>query len=212
MKQGLFIAVDGGEGSYKSGVISAINDEMRKLGVETILTREPGGTPIAEKLRAMLLQCSEEKINENTELLMMYAARSQHVECVIKPALQEKKCVISDRFSSSTIAYQCFGRGISREKVNDIERIVLNGFCPDLTIIMDLDPAIGLARARNRAVLDRIEQENMDFFKRVREGYLHQTREFPERFSVVDASGTFENARNQVLERLSTFLESKGYK
>ena len=202
IQKGVFIAIDGGEGSYKTGAISVINDFISSKGIKAVLTREPGGTPFAEKVRSLLLAIHDEKINENTELLMMYAARSQHVENLIKPSLVDGYCVITDRFSSSTIAYQCFGRGISRTKIDDIERIVLNGFCPDITIIMDVDPEIGLKRARARGALDRIELENMDFFKRVRQGYLAQANDNPDRFFVVDASGDFDNAKKQILDIL----------
>jgi dTMP kinase len=203
IEKGVFIAIDGGEGSYKTGAISVINDFIISKGIKTVLTREPGGTPFAEKVRSLLLAIHDEKINENTELLMMYAARSQHVENLIKPSLADGNCVITDRFSSSTIAYQCFGRGISRAKIDDIERIVLNGFCPDITIIMDVDPEIGLKRARARGALDRIELENLDFFKRVRQGYLAQANDNPERFFVVDASGDFDSAKRQILDILT---------
>lgn len=206
-KKGLFIAIDGGEGSYKSGAISIINEFLTKRGIETLLTREPGGTPLAEEIRNILLQVREERVHENAELLLMYASRAQHVEMKIKPALLDGLCVVTDRFSSCTIAYQCFGRGISREKVEAIEKIVLDGFYPDLTIIMDVDPEIGMARASKRGCLDRIEREAMSFFHRAREGYLWQAKEYPHRFEVVDASGSFEDAQIQIETILSNFLD-----
>ena len=184
------ISLEGGEGAGKSSAITAIRDLLQARGHEVVLTREPGGTPFAERIRELLLNPQHETLAAETELLLMFASRAQHVREVIRPALQRDAFVVSDRFTDSSYAYQADGRGLDRGLVEELERKVV-GIKPGLTLLLDLDVRVGRARANSRDLWpDRIESEQDDFFERVREGFRKRAMDEPERFRVIDASQT----------------------
>lgn len=182
------ITLEGGEGAGKTSAISAIRELLQSRGHEVVLTREPGGTPLAERIRELLLNPHEEALAPETELLLMFASRAQHVREVIRPALQRGAFVVSDRFTDSSYAYQADGRGLDRALVEELERKVV-GLKPGLTLLLDLDVREGRARTSGRDLWpDRIESEQDDFFERVREGFRKRALAEPERFRVIDAS------------------------
>lgn len=187
MMRGRFISIEGGEGAGKSTVIAAIRDVLAERGVEVVATREPGGTPAGEAIRALLLDPARTLFAE-TELLLMFAARAQLVRELIEPALQRGAAVVSDRFTDASFAYQGGGRGIEMGRIAELERWAA-GLKPDLTFLLDVGVGQGLARARSRGgEPDRIEREREDFFERVRATYLARAAAEPQRFRVIDAS------------------------
>lgn len=187
MKKGLFITLEGTEGSGKSTQITVIKAHMEAKGHKVVCLREPGGTPIAEEIRTLLkTPRKDDNMCDKTELLLMYAARAQLVETVIKPLLSAGTDVICDRHDLSTVAYQGGGRGMNMDDINAIRKVVLGNFRPDLTIIIDVDPKIGMQRARNRGELDRFELSQIDFFERVRNTYLEYAKTHQDFVSVVD--------------------------
>ncbi len=187
MKKGLFITLEGTEGSGKSTQIAVIKAHMEAKGHKVVCLREPGGTPIAEEIRTLLkTPRKDDNMCDKTELLLMYASRAQLVETVIKPLLSAGTDVICDRHDLSTVAYQGGGRGMNMDDINAIRKVVLGNFRPDLTIIIDVDPKIGMQRARNRGELDRFELSQIDFFERVRNTYLEYAKTHQDFVSVVD--------------------------
>ena len=182
-----FITLEGGEGAGKSTVLSALREVLRETGREVVSTREPGGTPLSEQIRGLLLDPHHETPTIDTELLLMFAARAQHVRETILPALERDAWVISDRFTDASYAYQGAARGGDPEFIAELERRVV-GIAPALTLLLDVPVAVGLQRARGRGAADRIEGERDDFFERVREGYLARAAAEPARFRVVDAT------------------------
>ena len=182
-----FITLEGGEGAGKSTVLAALREVLHETGSEVVSTREPGGTPLAEQIRGLLLDTHHETPTIDTELLLMFAARAQHVRETILPALERGAWVISDRFTDASYAYQGAARGGDRLFIAELERRVV-GIAPALTLLLDVPVAIGLQRARGRGATDRIEGEHDDFFERVREGYLARADADPRRFRVVDAT------------------------
>ena len=187
MKKGLFITLEGTEGSGKSTQITVIKAHMEAKGHKVVCLREPGGTPIAEEIRTLLkTPRKDDYMCDKTELLLMYAARAQLVETVIKPLLTAGTDVICDRHDLSTVAYQGGGRGMNMDDINAIRKVVLGDFRPDLTIVIDVDPKIGMQRARNRGELDRFELSQIDFFERVRKTYLEYAKTHQDFVSVVD--------------------------
>ena len=187
MKKGLFITLEGIDGSGKSTQIAVIKAHMEAKGHKVVCLREPGGTPIAEEIRTLLkTPRKDDNMCDKTELLLMYAARAQLVETVIKPLLSAGTDVICDRHDLSTVAYQGGGRGMNMDDINAIRKVVLGNFRPDLTIIIDVDPKIGMQRARNRGELDRFELSQIDFFERVRNTYLEYAKTHQDFVSVVD--------------------------
>ena len=205
---GRFITVEGTEGVGKSTNIDYLCNLLKKEGIEVVLTREPGGTPLAEELRSLLLTPREENVSEDTELLLMFAARAQHIENVIRPALERGAWVISDRFTDATFAYQGGGRGVSMEHIETLERLVQHGLHPDLTFLLDLPVEIGLQRASARSAPDRFEQEKLNFFEKVRAAYLMRAENEPERFAVIDASRDLESVQEQILTAVKEYLGS----
>ena len=182
------ITLEGGEGVGKSTVLSALRDALLADGCEVVSTREPGGTPLAEHIRELLLDPSHEAASPETELLLMFASRAQHVSEHILPALRRGAWVISDRFTDSSHAYQGAGRGLDGAFIDELERRVV-GIEPGLTLLLDLGIAHGRERTRGRDLLpDRIERERDDFFERVRGGFLTRAAQHPQRFRVIDAS------------------------
>jgi dTMP kinase len=186
--RGLFITVEGGEGVGKSTNIEFLQAHLAALGVEVVATREPGGTRLGEELRALLVEPREEPMTPLAELLMIFAARAQHLSQVIEPALAAGRWVLCDRFTDATYAYQAGGRGLPAEQVRRLETLVQGELRPDFTLLFDAPVALGLTRAQDRGALDRFEQEEVAFFERVRQTYLRLARESSGRFRVVDAS------------------------
>lgn len=188
MKPGWFITVEGGEGAGKTTAMVAVESVLRESGVEVVLTREPGGTPLGEELRGLLLDPRWAGMASDTELLLMFAARIEHVERRIRPALARGHWVVSDRFTDATYAYQGGGRGIPASRIEALERWTLGDFRPQRTLLLDVPVGEGLERARRRSEPDRFEREQRDFFERVRSAYLERARREPQRFVRIDAA------------------------
>jgi dTMP kinase len=201
--RGKFITIEGSEGVGKSTNIKFIQQYLSKQGIPLVLTREPGGTPLAESLRNLLLQHWQEKVDEQAELLMLFAARAQHVSTVIQPALERGEWVLCDRFTDSTYAYQGGGRGLDLKLIEQLESLVLQGFQPDTTIYLDIDVKQGLQRASTRGELDRFETEEIDFFERVRKAYLKRVESTPSRYALIDAGESLD----KVQQSIQSFLE-----
>ncbi len=185
---GRFITIEGGEGAGKSTAQRYLAEKLTAQGISVLQTREPGGTPLAEAIRRNLLSLEEETPVEMAELLLVFAARAQHLSKVIEPALNQGQWVLCDRFTDATYAYQGAGRGLSAKHIGKLEALVQGDRRPDTVILLDMPPEIGLARARARGALDRFEQEKHAFFERVRQGYLGRAAEFPDRYVIVDAA------------------------
>ena len=185
---GLFITLEGPEGAGKSTNRDYLAAHLRDHGLDVLLTREPGGTPLAERIRELLLAPSDEKMDADTELLLVFAARAQHLAEVIRPALARGAVVLCDRFTDATYAYQGGGRGLSVERIATLERFVQGGLQPDLTLLFDLPVEIGLSRAAARGRLDRFEQEGQAFFEAVRQAYLDRAKADPQRYRLIDAA------------------------
>jgi len=208
-KRGKFITVEGGEGVGKSTNIEAIKTFLDARSIDFIQTREPGGTRIAEKIRQLILDTHEENLDSTAELLLVFAARAQHLKTLIEPALEEGKWVLCDRFTDATYAYQGAGRNLDRNLISELENIVQGTLRPDLTIILDLDPAVGLQRARQRGELDRIEQEKQDFFEAVRNCYLEIAAANPDRCLVIDAGDEIHQVKNSLLQQFELWLSKQ---
>jgi dTMP kinase len=185
---GKFVTFEGIEGAGKSTALEFVQKYLQKNGFEVVVTREPGGTKISEAIRKLLLDHNDEVMAADTELLLYFASRAQHIAQVIKPALAQDKIVLCDRFTDSSFAYQCGGRGITEERIAILEQWVHQGLQPDLTILMDLPVSVGRERAKKRSALDRIEVEQNSFFEKVRAHYLERAKQYSKRFRVVDAS------------------------
>ncbi|MCW3150275.1 dTMP kinase [Stutzerimonas stutzeri] len=185
---GLFITLEGPEGAGKSTNREYLAERLRKCGLDVVLTREPGGTPLAERIRELLLAPADEPMADDTELLLVFAARAQHLAQVIRPALQRGAVVLCDRFTDATYAYQGGGRGLSVERIAQLETFVQHDLRPDLTLIFDLPVEVGLRRAAARGRLDRFEQEGLQFFEAVRQAYLARAHAAPSRYRVLDAA------------------------
>ncbi|MDK9789959.1 dTMP kinase [Vibrio sp. D431a] len=208
--KGKYIVVEGIEGAGKTNATSLIEQVLKDHFISKIDTREPGGTPVAEALRGIVkadgFSYEKEELYDKSELLILYAARHQLVEGVIKPALESGKWVIGDRHDLSTRAYQGGGRGIPDETIEVISNLTLDGFKPDLTIYMDVEPKIGLERARGRGELDRIEQMDLEFFERVRAKYLELATSDPNTI-IIDASKDIKSVQNDIMIKLSLWLQ-----
>lgn len=210
MMMGKFIVIEGLEGAGKSTAIQQVMQALSHHGVEHITsTREPGGTPLAEQMRTLVKEGHpDEPLTDMAELLLLYAARSQLVENVIKPALAKGDWVVGDRHDMSSQAYQGGGRGFDRDVMERLRDTVLGDFRPDFTIYMDIDPVLGLARARGRGELDRIEQMNVDFFHRARARFLELSENDP-RVVIIDASQTLERVTQDIVTALTQWLEQQ---
>lgn len=200
-----FITLEGGEGAGKSTSRDFIVLLLEEQNIPFIQTREPGGTPIGETLRDVLLSKEGTAPSVTAELLMVFAARAQHLHEVIEPALRDGKWVLCDRFTDATYAYQGYGRGFELGQIEALETLVQRGRHPDLTILFDIDPRLGMTRARQRAELDRFEEEHMEFFDRVREGYLTRAKN-EARFRVIDASQSIDLVQQALRELLLPML------
>jgi dTMP kinase len=188
MDRGKFITVEGIEGVGKSTNIEFLSALIERKGFSVVRTREPGGTPMAERIRELLLEHGDEPVTDIAELLLFFAARSLHINNAIKPALRSGQWVVCDRFTDASRAYQGNGRGLNQETINTLADWVQDDLKPDLTILLDAPPEIGMDRAGRRGAADRLEIEKSDFYARVREGYLALAASEPERFAVIDAS------------------------
>jgi dTMP kinase len=205
---GLFITLEGPEGAGKSTNREYLAERLREQGVDVLLTREPGGTPLAERIRELLLDPSDEPMAADAELLLVFAARAQHLQQVIRPALAKGSVVLCDRFTDATYAYQGGGRGLSIERIAQLEQFVQGELRPDLTLIFDLPIEIGLARAAARGRLDRFEQEGPGFFEAVRQAYLQRAEQAPQRYRVLDAGQTLAQVQADIDALLPSLLEA----
>ena len=200
---GKFITLEGGEGVGKTTNLRYIQECIEAAGIELVVTREPGGTEFAEKIRELLLTPSDETVCEMSELLLVFAARAQHLEQLIKPALAAGKWVLCDRFIDATHAYQGGGRQMNQQIINTLESMVLGSLQSDLTLLLDLPVELGMARARARAALDRFEQEKVEFFERVRARYLERAAASQGRIQVIDAAPALPEVQAQIAAALA---------
>ena len=200
---GKFITFEGIEGVGKSTQVSMLAEDLRKADVDVIVTREPGGTEIAEAIRAVLLAHHQETMTPITELLLLFAARAQHIANKIKPALQAGKCVISDRFTDATYAYQGGGRGIYLQNILQLENLVQGDLRPDLTLLLDIpDVNLCITRAKGIGTGDRIEIEELSFFERARKIYLARANGNPSRFRIIDATASVAEVHSLIIKGL----------
>ena len=201
----LFITFEGGEGSGKSSQAEELRRWLSTQGIPAILTHEPGGTELGEKISDLVKWAQNTDISPMTELLLFNASRAQHVKGVIRPALYEGKAVICDRFDDSTTAYQSYGRGLDLEMVKSINDTTTGGLRPNLTVLLDISVKDGLAR-KSGEKLDRFEKEDLDFHRKVREGYLKLTGEEPDRWLVIDAMQSRESISELIFERVQSLI------
>ena len=206
----LFITVEGIEGAGKSSNIAFAENLLRSHGHDVLLTREPGGTPLGEELRQLLLGHKHDGMDDLTELLLMFAARAEHLHNKILPALEAGKWVICDRFTDATYAYQGGGRQLDTSAITTLENLVQGSRRPDLTLLLDLPVETGLARAAKRSEPDRFERQKLDFFQRVRDAYLQIARQQPARVKVVDASLELDRVQEQISDILTPCLAGSG--
>ena len=203
---GKFITVEGIEGAGKSTNLAFILEQLEGAGIEVVSTREPGGTALGEEIRNLLLGHAHRGMAHDTEMLLMFAARCEHLAQKVRPAMQRGAWVLCDRFTDATYAYQGGGRDEPKERIRVLEDWVQKGLKPDLTLLLDLPVALGLERAGKRSAPDRFESEQAVFFERVREAYLRIAREDPTRVRVIDASRTLAEVRDQVAPIIADFL------
>ena len=202
MKKGRFITLEGGEGVGKSTNLQYIQQLLLEQQLDVVVTREPGGTELAEKIRQLLLEKHDETITEKAELLLVFAARSQHIQHVILPALQQGRWVLSDRFTDATYAYQGGGRGMDMQTIAWLEHTVQGDLRPDLTLLLDAPLDVGLSRAQQRGKLDRFESEQRDFFERVRQAYLKRASQDLQRYKIIDAGLPLNQVQLQIKQAL----------
>jgi dTMP kinase len=210
MNSGKFLTLEGTEGVGKSTNLAFVRDWLSARGIEVIVTREPGGTPLAEEVRALLLAKRDEPVDQTAELLLVFAARAQHIAQVIKPTLARGAWVLSDRFTDATFAYQGGGRGLDKNIIQQLEVMVQGDLRPDLTLILDIDVKLGLTRASQRGELDRFESETLDFFERVRAAYRERAKSNPAHYAIVDAGQTLEKVQQDIeliLQKLTLPLQ-----
>ncbi len=198
MRKGLFITVEGTDGSGKTTQIKLMEQFLNDMGIDVVLSREPGGTEISEMIRDLILDPRNTDISPLTEMMLYAAARAQHVSQVIRPALESGKYVICDRFVDSSYAYQGCGRGVDLKTVADVNRAAVDGVVPDITFFLDIDPRMALERRIKSTGADRIEQEKMDFHVRVYEGYKKMSLLYPDRIKTIDASKSIEEISSQI--------------
>ncbi len=204
---GLFITFEGPEGAGKSTNLRIFAEALGQAGCKPLLTREPGGTPVAEQIRGVLLADHDEPVAADAELLLVFAARAQHLRALILPALARGQVVISDRFTDATYAYQGGGRGIDPERIAVLEDWVQGSLRPDLVVVFDVPVDVGLERARARNALDRFEREPTAFFDAVRNTYLARAAADPARYRIVDASGGLDDVRARMQPVIDEVLE-----
>jgi len=205
---GKFITVEGIEGAGKTTCMQVVTDVIEQQGISAIHTREPGGTDLGEDLRNLLLGHKHTGMSDDAELLMMFAARAEHIAQKIKPALDAGNWVLCDRFTDATYAYQGYGRGVSLEKISGLENWVQGELRPDLTLLMDLPVEMGMERAGKRSAPDRFESEAWDFFERIRQGYLSIAAEQSSRVKVIDASQDLHDVQEKVRAAIEAFVNA----
>lgn len=203
---GYFITVEGTEGAGKSTCIQYVQDWAASRSISLLCTREPGGTPLAEQIRDILLETRTENVDGLAELLLVFAARAQHLNNWIKPNIEAGTWVLSDRFTDATYAYQGSGRGLSIQQISTLEKLVQGDFQPQLTLLLDLPVELGLERARQRSEPDRFELEQQEFFEKVRAGYRDRAAAQPDRIKVVNASKSPEHVGRQILDILDCWF------
>ncbi len=206
MGRGRFISFEGGEGVGKTTQIGRLAAFLRERGIDVVVTREPGGTEVGEAIRGVLLDKSLPAMHADTELMLMYAARVEHVQRLIRPALEAGQWVLSDRFADASHVYQGVGRGLDPARIEALDDWSLQGFAPDRTILFDMPVEAGMARVRSRGATDRFEEETLAFFERVRQGYLDRARRFPERFVVIDAAREIDEVTRDLIRVVSSWL------
>lgn len=209
MKKGIFITIEGPDGAGKSTQIPYIKKLLEDKGYDVLLTREPGGTIIGEKIRDLLLDKNHKEMSFTAEALLYAASRAQHVTQVIAPALEEGKAVICDRFVDSSIVYQGKGRGLGIKAVEEINRFATSNLEPDLTILLDINPEEGLNRVRSQKQADRIEEEKLDFHKRVYEGYIELLNIYPERIKMINGNKPIEEVSKEIENQLKILLKGE---
>ncbi len=207
MTKGKFITVEGGEGAGKSSNLSYIQSLLEEAGIEVLFTREPGGTELGEEIRELLLGHKHTGMADDTELLMMFASRAEHLNRIIIPALEAGTWVLCDRFTDATYAYQGGGRNISFDRIAMLENWVQGKLRPDVTLLLDLPVETGLERARNRSEPDRFESEKIEFFESVRNAYLQIAKNEPERVKVIDASKSLDEVQAQIKAVIANNLQ-----
>ena len=206
MKKGLFITLEGIEGAGKSTVVDFIEDFLTKEGHDVIKTREPGGTVIGEQIREILLKNENYTLTYDTELLLVFSARAQHIQEVILPALSLGKIILCDRFTDASYAYQGGGRGIDASRINLLEKWVQGDLRPNLTLLFDLDVSIGMQRTKKRSDADRFEREEINFFEKIRNTYLERAKNEPQRFRIINSALSLENVKEQIVTILKDYL------
>ena len=207
MKKGKFITLEGGEGVGKSTNLQFIQQYLHNCGADVCLTREPGGTPLAERIRSLLLDHGEESVTPEAELLLVFAARAQHLQHFILPRLRQGQWILCDRFTDATYAYQGGGRQMDTGCIAWLENTVQGDLRPDITLLLDAPVEIGMQRAQKRGELDRFESEHQDFFERVRNSYLQQAQANPQRYRIIDASRPLLEVQAQISEILDNLLK-----
>ncbi|MDX1488542.1 MAG: dTMP kinase [Acidiferrobacterales bacterium] len=208
MSRGLFITLEGIEGAGKSSSLDYVKELLTRVGHEVIVTREPGGTALGERLRELLLHAADVEISADTETLLIFAARADHLRKTIEPALAAGKTVVCDRFTDATYAYQGGGRGVPRERIAALEAWVQGELRPHLTLLLDVTPGTGLARAGNRSHPDRFEREDGEFFTRVRQAYLEAAAREPARIRVINAAAPLAEVKRQIQQAVREFLHA----
>lgn len=206
MKVGKFITLEGGEGVGKTTNLLYIKQLLESRDIKVVNTREPGGTVFAESIRQLLLENREEAISETTELLLMFAARAQHIQHVIRPALAQGHWVLCDRFTDATYAYQGGGRGMDITMINWLEQQVQGDIRPDLTLLLDAPVTVGMERANKRGELDRFEQEKQVFFEKVRNAYLDRAEQNQQVIKIINADQPLNNVQDQINSVIQAFL------
>ena len=206
MTRGKFITLEGGEGVGKTTNLNFIKDYLKQHAISVVVTREPGGTVLAEKIRHLLLDKDSEAISEHAELLMIFAARAQHIKHVIEPALAKGAWVLCDRFTDATYAYQGGGRNMRVSTIEWLENLVQGNLRPDLTVLLDAPVEIGIERARERGAFDRFESEKISFFEQVRRAYLLQAELHPERIKLIKANQSLADVQRALIDVIGTFL------
>lgn len=206
MEKGLFITFEGTDGSGKTTQIRLLEDYMKEKGCEVVLSREPGGTRVSEIIRDLILNPKNKEIVPLTEMILYAASRAQHVAEVIEPAIEKGKVVICDRYVDSSYAYQGGGRGMDLKIIADINRIAINGTVPDITFFLDIDPEISIKRRINSTGADRIEQEKIDFHRRVYDGYKKMSILYPDRIKTIDATKSIEEIFSQIKDCINELI------
>lgn len=203
---GKFISLEGGEGAGKSSAIQAIETWLQQQGIEYVLTREPGGTPMAEEIRELVLSARDEKVAPNTELLLVFASRVQHLSEKILPAMAQGKWVISDRFVDSSYVYQGIARGIDESIIDGLVDTFLKGQLPNKTLLLDVPVDVGLSRVQSRGESNRLDGESIVFHEKVRHGFLKRAEQDSERFAVIDASQSIASVEQQIIAQLNQLI------